>query len=116
MLDVQRQSGSDRSTFSSNGGMVAESGLRHSTRNRAWGNPPWVRIPPLPPIVVKVGIRQTEKCYNFSLATSVRGAAYCVSNWAATLLLVVDGYSQLVSAAVHRYSHLIRNLNPPSPP
>src|SRR6266446_4619620 len=32
-----------------NYGRVAESGLRHSTRNRAWGNPPWVRIPPLPP-------------------------------------------------------------------
>src|ERR1700732_2194599 len=31
-------------------GRVAESGLRHSTRNRAWGNPPWVRIPPLPPV------------------------------------------------------------------
>src|SRR2546423_5228672 len=29
-------------------GRVAEPGLRHSTRNRAWGNPPWVRIPPLP--------------------------------------------------------------------
>ena len=29
-------------------GRVAESGLRQSTRNRAWGNPPWVRIPPLP--------------------------------------------------------------------
>jgi hypothetical protein len=29
-------------------GRVAESGLRHSTRNRAWGDPPWVRIPPLP--------------------------------------------------------------------
>src|SRR5437870_9577997 len=43
MLDVQR------STFFSNQGRVAESGLRHSTRNRAWGNPPWVRIPPLPP-------------------------------------------------------------------
>src|SRR6478672_11251002 len=33
-------------------GRVAESGLRHSTRNRAWGNPPWVRIPPLPPVLV----------------------------------------------------------------
>src|SRR5438874_8961124 len=43
MLDVHR------STFFSNQGRVAESGLRHSTRNRAWGNPPWVRIPPLPP-------------------------------------------------------------------
>src|SRR5256714_3557162 len=33
-------------------GRVAESGLRHSTRNRAWGNPPWVRIPPLPPPIL----------------------------------------------------------------
>ena len=31
---------------------MAESGLRHSTRNRAWGNPPWVRIPPLPPPIL----------------------------------------------------------------
>src|SRR5438552_13069765 len=38
------------STFFFRHGRVAESGLRHSTRNRAWGNPPWVRIPPLPPI------------------------------------------------------------------
>ena len=36
------------STFFFVTGRVAESGLRHSTRNRAWGNPPWVRIPPLP--------------------------------------------------------------------
>src|SRR5437899_13095981 len=36
------------STFFFRHGRVAESGLRHSTRNRAWGNPPWVRIPPLP--------------------------------------------------------------------
>ena len=35
-------------------GRVAESGLRHSTRNRAWGNPPWVRIPPLPPVYFAV--------------------------------------------------------------
>src|SRR5436853_4725705 len=47
MLDVQR------STFFSNQGRVAESGLRHSTRNRAWGNPPWVRIPPLPPTLTR---------------------------------------------------------------
>src|SRR6516162_8950568 len=38
--------------FFSPEGRVAESGLRHSTRNRAWGNPPWVRIPPLPPSFV----------------------------------------------------------------
>ena len=44
------------------------------------------------------------------------GAAYCVSNRTATLLLVVDWYSQVVGAAVHQYSHLIRNFNPSSPP
>src|SRR4029453_5614472 len=37
---------------SAHSGRVAESGLRHSTRNRAWGNPPWVQIPPLPPFLV----------------------------------------------------------------
>src|SRR5207247_9931503 len=34
--------------FSAHSGRVAEPGLRHSTRNRACGDPPWVRIPPLP--------------------------------------------------------------------
>src|SRR5947199_465641 len=34
--------------FSAHSGRVAESGLRHSTRNRAWLNPLWVPIPPLP--------------------------------------------------------------------
>jgi hypothetical protein len=46
-------------------GRVAESGLRHSTRNRAWGNPPWVRIPPLPPASL------------FSASTSL--ARFCAS-------------------------------------
>jgi len=32
------------------------------------------------------------------------------------LLFVVDWYSQVVGAAVHQYSHLIRKLTPPSPP
>ncbi len=32
------------------------------------------------------------------------------------LLFVVDWYSQVVGAAVHQYSHLIRNFNPSSPP
>ncbi len=44
-LDVGRSAFDVFRTFS---GRVAESGLRHSTRNRAWGNPPWVQIPPLP--------------------------------------------------------------------
>ncbi len=57
-----------------------------------------------------------KKCYNFMLAMPAPGAAYCISNRTATLLLVVDCYSQVVGAAVHQYSHLIRNLNPPSPP
>src|SRR5436309_12847919 len=47
-FDVGCWTFSVRRSFS-HSGRVAESGLRHSTRNRAWGNPPWVRIPPLPP-------------------------------------------------------------------
>src|SRR5437867_8178982 len=58
MLDVQRLLAIYRSsTFFSNQGRVAESGLRHSTRNRAWGNPPWVRIPPLPRLFLRVASR-----------------------------------------------------------
>src|SRR5262249_1484465 len=47
ILDVRRLA---FDVFSCAKGRVAESGLRHSTRNGAWGNPPWVRIPPLPPV------------------------------------------------------------------
>src|SRR5947208_3378182 len=32
--------------------------------------------------------------------------------WRATLLLVVDWNSQVISAAVHEYSHVTRNFNP----
>lgn len=39
--------------------------------------------------------------------------ASCMSTRTATLLLVVDRYSQVLGAAVHQYSQLIRNLNPP---
>src|SRR5205814_1713211 len=46
--------------FFSPQGRVAESGLRHSTRNRAWGNPPWVRIPPLPPVFAFAYAQQRE--------------------------------------------------------
>ena len=38
--------------------------------------------------------------------------ASCMSTRTATLLLVVDRYSQVLGAAVHQYSQLIRNLNP----
>src|SRR5215216_7369863 len=51
-------------------GRVAESGLRHSTRNRAWGNPPWVRIPPLPPVFAF-----THNNASFTFADVPRGAA-----------------------------------------
>ncbi len=42
--------------------------------------------------------------------------ASCMSTRTATLLLVVDRYSQVLGAAVHQYSQLIRNLNPLLPP
>ena len=58
----------------------------------------------------------SEKCYNFTLAQIILVTAYCVSARTVTLLLVVDWNSQVVSAAVHDYSHAIQNLNPPSPP
>ena len=57
-----------------------------------------------------------QKCYNFGLAMPADLTASCMSTRTATLLLVVDRYSQVLGAAVHQYSHLIRNLNPPSPP
>ena len=58
----------------------------------------------------------SEKCYNFRLAEVVFFTAYCVSARTVALLLVVDWNSQVVSAAVHHYSHAIQNLNPPSLP
>ena len=57
-----------------------------------------------------------KKCYNFSLAMASPEAAYCMSQGQPTLLLVVHQDSQVVCAAVHKYSHLIQNLNPPSLP
>src|SRR5438132_11034396 len=54
-----------------------------------------------------------KKCYNFRLATPSLRAAYCMSQGQPTLLLVVHKDSQVVCAAVHKYSHLIQNFNPP---
>src|SRR4029450_3694237 len=54
---------------------------------------------------------RTEKCYNFGLAMPERGAAYCMSQGQPTLLLVVHQDSQVVCAAVHRYSHIISHFN-----
>ena len=51
---------------------------------------------------------EAKKCYNFRLATPTRRTASCVSTRTATLLLVVDRYSQVPGAAVHHYSQLIR--------
>ena len=39
--------------------------------------------------------------------------ASCISTRTATLLLVVDRYSQVLGAAVHQYSQLIRKPQPP---
>jgi hypothetical protein len=57
-----------------------------------------------------------QKCYNFSLAMASLEAAYCMSQGQPTLLLVVHYDSQLVCAAVHKYSHLIENSTPPLSP
>ena len=55
---------------------------------------------------------EAKKCYNFRLAMCGKFTASCMSTRTATLLLVVDRYSQVLGAAVHHYSQLIRNLNP----
>src|SRR5215468_5196652 len=51
----------------------------------------------------------TKKCYNFRLAKPAKRTASCVSTRTATLLLVVDRYSQVLGAAVHEYPQLIQN-------
>src|SRR5262245_24822349 len=50
----------------------------------------------------------TKKCYNFRLAKRAERTASCVSTRTATLLLVVDRYSQVLGAAVHEYPNLFR--------
>ena len=64
----------------------------------------------------RIGRLGAEKCYNFRLAIGGRRAAYCMSQGQPTLLLVVHLDSQVVCAAVHKYSHIIENFNPPSSP
>ena len=53
-----------------------------------------------------------KKCYNFRLAMCAELTASCMSTRTATLLLVVDRYSQVLGAAVHQYSQLIRQPQP----
>ena len=53
-----------------------------------------------------------EKCYNLRLAKAAVRTASCISTRTATLLLVVDGYSQVLGAAVHQYCQLIRKPQP----
>ena len=62
------------------------------------------------------GTEEAKKCYNFKLARPARRTASCISTRTATLLLVVDWYSQVLGAAVYEYAQLIRNLNPPLRP
>ena len=59
---------------------------------------------------------EAKKCYNFKLAKPVARTASCISTRTATLLLVVDWYSQVLGAAVYEYAQLISNLNPPLRP
>ena len=49
---------------------------------------------------------EAKKCYNFRLAMAGKLTASCISTRTATLLLVVDRYSQVLGAAVHQYSQL----------
>ena len=58
------------------------------------------------------GLSRGKKCYNFTLAMSAKVTASCVSTRTATLLLVVDRYSQVLGAAVHQYSQLIPKPQP----
>src|SRR5256885_16261770 len=51
---------------------------------------------------------EAKKCYNFKLARADRSTASCISTRTATLLLVVDCYSQVLGAAVYEYAQLIR--------
>src|SRR5947209_2340536 len=97
-------------------GRVAESGLRHSTRNRAWGNPPWVQIPPLPP-VTPFHAALPEKCHKIWLDLGGFCTAYCASAEGPPLLLVVRRNSHVVSRAVRRNSPLIhKTLTKQVPP
>jgi len=55
---------------------------------------------------------EAKKCYNLRLAMTGKLTASCMSTRTATLLLVVDRYSQVFGAAVHQYSQLIRKPQP----
>jgi len=59
---------------------------------------------------------EAKKCYNFGLAMSGNLTASCMSTRTATLLLVVDRYSQVLGVAVHHYSHLIQTSTTPLRP
>ena len=59
---------------------------------------------------------EAKKCYNFRLAMAGKLTASCISTRTATLLLVVDRYSQVLGAAVHQYCQLIRTSTLLLPP
>src|SRR5437660_6078694 len=80
-----------------NYGRVAESGLRHSTRNRAWGNPPWVRIPPLPPTLSKWASGRQKNVTIFSLPRVYAGLhIVCPAGQPRYYLLLTGIHSLLV--------------------
>ena len=69
-------------------------------------------IPPVRPSRQDCLLHEAKKCNNFRLATSASLTASCMSTRTATLLLVVDCCSQVLGAAVHQYSQLIRKPQP----
>ena len=105
---------------------MAESGLRHSTRNRAWGNPPWVRIPPLP--FTYEGAEQSRKSKSkitsvFNLVTSnPRGQlAYAMAGacfLGVTQILTVDRLDIPLTGAIWVFALaipllILQGLRPP---
>jgi len=96
--------------------VVSEEDSRSIIGEKGAIGPGFMDLPWSGALKAKIVWRDPKKCYNFKLATGNAGTASCISTRTATLLLVVDSYSQVLSAAVHEYAQLIRNLNPPLRP
>src|SRR6266404_7268603 len=93
---------------------ASNASITQTIRSAAWLDLAW-RVPSraVPALADGVfGPHEAKKCNNFRLAMSGKFAASCMSTRTATLLLVVDRYSQVLGAAVHHYSQLIRKPQP----
>src|SRR5437764_4109984 len=85
-------------------GRVAESGLRHSTRNRAWGNPPWVRIPPLPLALRKEHLAKESALFrqDWHVATSSSYGHLELAHWMKSQLHPV---CSTAASSLHLFSY-----------